>query len=194
MNVTTTNNNQQSPENILELAKKAAYVALRTMSIKSGDPNMQKLQLSIPHYPDCNSDAQDIVSAAALAYLEAEADGSENAFLDAVRAVHRYVYGQKQKQADNKHIWIDDPETGEIENVNNNIHRLLNCIYTDEVINTISAALSPTQRKILKYMAYGYTNITIAKRLTISDKTVSVHVARIRAKAKELFPHGIETE
>lgn len=193
MKTTLTNSNFENG-NILDLAKKAAYVALRTMSMKSGDPNMQKLQLAIPHYPDCTADAQDIVSAAALAYLEAEAAESANAFLDAVRAVHRYVYGQKQKQADNKHIWIDDPNTGEIENVNNNIHRLINCVYTDEVINTISAALSPTQRKILKYMAYGYTNITIAKRLNISEKTVSVHVARIRAKAKELYPDGIEAE
>lgn len=177
---------------VFDVAKKAAYVAMRTMAIKSGDSRMQKLQLEIPHYPNCSHDAQDIVSEAMLQYLEAEAVESENAFIESVKAVHRYVYAQKQKQADNKHIWIDDPKTGDVENVNNCIYRLINSIYANDIINAISVILSPTQRKVLKFMAYGYTNITIAKKLNISDKTVSVHITRIRAKALELYPEGLE--
>lgn len=187
---TTTKTESMNPESILELAKKAAYVALRTMAIKSGDPNMQKLQLAIPHYPDCDHDAQDIVSQAALLLLESQ--DKDNAFIEAVKGIHRYVYAQKRKKADQGKLWIDDPETGELENVNNSIHRLINCIYADEVINSISALLSPTQRKILKYVAYGYDYITIAKRINISENTIKVHMHRIREKALTLYPNGID--
>lgn len=141
-----------------------------------------------------SSDTDDLVNEAALALLENM--DNENAFQLACKAVRQYVYAQSNNRGQYKHMYIEDytgtNENGEpitdIIDVNNGISALLKRIDNQSIISSIVSALSPTQKRILHYISLGYTNITISKRLGISDKTVSVHIARIRAKARELYP------
>ena len=89
-------------------------------------------------------------------------------------------------------LYIDDPNTGDIINVNNEINNLINKMDNNDIINNITALLTPTQKKILKYIAYGYTNITIAKKLNLNKSTITRHIQAIQKKALVLYPNGID--
>lgn len=191
----TTNTNKPNPnehepitmDNVYTVAKKAAYHTLKLLESKSANETIRNLINGFAHLDTETAGTNDLINTAVVALLENMDD--PNAFPLACKAVRQYVYNQSTKRADTKHLYIDDPNTGDIVNVNNDINHLINRLDNQSIISDITAQLSPTQRKVLKYIAYGYTNVTIAKRLNISDKTVSVHISRIRAKASELYPN-----
>lgn len=164
------------------------------------------------------NDTDDCIQAAALALWEniAGNDGetaTETAFMDAVRAVHRYIY-QQDKNTSTKvrrrynskgellaiddyqyikypHISINqyagEDENGgaifEIVDVNDELSKYIQGQRNNDTINDVLALLTATQKRILQYVAIGYTYETIAARLNITQSTVRQHMHRIRQKA-----------
>ena len=195
---TTTNEEKKitemNGEEVIELAKKLSYVALRTMSQKSGDKKMQDLQIAICRYPNCNMDAQDIVAQACLEIVYYRDAQAEDIGKEVLKAIHRYVYSQQRKATENemKTLYIDDIDAGKIINVNNEISKLLDCVVIDEVINNISAELTYSQRRVLRLWAKGNTQETIAKKLRVTQQTISKHQKAIQTAGKRLYPNGID--
>lgn len=190
MNKNTTKT--MSGDEVLELAKKASYVALRTLSQKSGMKSIQDMQLEVNRYPDCSADTQDIISIACLAIIESE---EEDAFLDAIKKINDHVFAEKKSARSKKTcVWIDDPETGEVTDVRQDIINLINCIDDNEIINSLSESLSSTQRQVLKLMGYGFSNRQIADKLNRSEGTIASHVFRIKEKANTRFPDMVKTK
>lgn len=178
---------QVTMNNLQDMGKKAAYIALRTICRSSGSVEMQKIEQSILVYPIIiNQDVSDVIQEAILSLLENM--DNENNFMLAVKAVCNYVYRQKRRYSKPSILYIDNAETGEIENTNKGITHMLNHIEHNDIIDNIVKVLSPTQIKVLKLLAFGYSNVQISEKLNISDKTVSVHVSRIREKARTLYP------
>ena len=179
---------------IIELAKKLSYVALRTMSQKSGDKKMQDLQIAVCHYPDCNMDAQDIVAQACLEIIFYKEEQAEDIGKEVLKAIHRYVYKQQRKATENemRTMYIEDIDTKEIINVNNEISKLLDCVVIDDVINNISAELTHSQRRVLRLWAKGNTQETIAKKMRVTQQTISKHQKAIQTAGKRLYPNGID--
>lgn len=178
---------QVTMNNLQAMGKKAAYIAMRTISRQSGSTEMQQLELSVLAYPNSNNqDTSDIIQEAILSLIE-NMDNKDN-FILAVKAVCNYIYRQKRRYSKPGILYIDNPETGEIENTNSGITHMLNHIEHNDIIDNIVKVLSPTQIKVLKFLAFGYSNVQISEKLNISDKTISVHVSRIREKARTLYP------
>jgi len=105
---------------------------------------------------------------------------------------------QAKKSYNDTNMYIHDKEhsytsgNGEIENVNNEITKLLKGITDNDTITEIVNALkSPQQKQVLKYMAFGYSNSGIAEKMGISKPRVSQHIDRIRAIGYQLNPNGI---
>lgn len=164
------------------------------------------------------NDTDDCIQAAALALAEdimanGGKQGTEDSFLSAVRAVHRYIYQQDSNTATRirrkydsngnllaindyqyikyPHLYIDaytgeDSEgapTFDIVDVNDELSKHMQQLYSNELINAILEILSPTQKRVLHYLAMGYTYETIGKRLNITYDGVRYHIKQIRQKA-----------
>jgi RNA polymerase sigma factor (sigma-70 family) len=189
---TTTSHEPITLENVQSVAAKAAYHTLKLLEAKSASDTIRELLNGFTHLDTETVGTNDLIQTAIVSLLENM--DNENAFKLACRSVRQYIYAQSNNRGQYKHMYIadynnlDEDGNPDIEDVNNGISALLKRLDNTSVISTIVAQLSPTQRKVLHYISLGYTNITISKRLGISDKTVSVHVARIRAKARELYP------
>jgi RNA polymerase sigma factor (sigma-70 family) len=195
-NTTNTTNTHEKItfENVQSIASKAVYHTLKLLESKSASSTIRELLNGFAHLDTETVGTNDLIQTAVVALLENM--DNENAFQLACKAVRQYVYMQSSNRGQYKHMYIEDytgtNDNGEpitdIVDVNNGISALLKRIDDQSIISSIISALSPTQKRILHYISLGYTNITISKRLGISAKTVSVHIARIRAKARELYP------
>lgn len=141
---------------------------------------------------------------------------TETAFMDAVRAVHQHIYEQDKntstkvrRKYDDKgqllaindyqyikypHIYIDaytgTDENGnatfDIVDVNDELAKYITGQMANDTINEVLAILTATQKRIVSYMAKGYTYETIAARLNISNAAARKHVQRIREKAQTI--------
>lgn len=141
---------------------------------------------------------------------------TETAFMDAVRAVHQHIYEQDKntstkvrRKYDDKgqllaindyqyikypHIYIDEytgtDENGnatfDIVDVNDELAKYIAGQMANDTINEVLAILTATQKRIVSYMARGYTYETMAARLNISNGMVRKHVQRIREKARTI--------
>lgn len=164
------------------------------------------------------NDTDDCITAAALALWEninenGGETATETAFMDAVRAVHRYIYQQDKNTStkvrrtyDEKgqllavndyqyikypHIYIDaytgtdenGAATFDIVDVNDELSKYINGQMANDTINDVLALLTATQKRVLSYLAKGYTYETIAARLNITNAAARKHVQRIREKA-----------
>lgn len=146
------------------------------------------------------NDTDDCIQAAALALWENIAAnggevGTESAFMDAVRAVHRHIYqqdkntstrvrrrydstGQLLEMGDYQyikypHIYIDayngtDENGGaafDIVDVNDELSRYMRGQSDNDTINDVLAILTTRQRNLVHMVAKGYTFETIAEKL-----------------------------
>lgn len=159
-------------------------------------------------------DTQDCISVATLALYEAIADGEpiDEQYHRAYLALNKYLRANKQinlSATAMRTIYIEDIN-GDIINVYGEVNRILapgeryTPIDEDEntaditaehrrIIHTITATLTPTQIKVLSYMARGYSNHQIADAMHRDRKTIIEHIRKIQAKAQDLFPNGYKT-
>lgn len=166
-----------------------------------------------PHTDD--PDTQDCISVATLALYEAIADGEpiDEQYHRAYLALNKYLRANKQinlSATAMRTIYIEDIH-GDIINVYGEVNRILapgerytpidnededNPDTTAEqrrIIHTITATLTPTQIKVLSYMARGYSNHQIADAMHRDRKTIIEHIRKIQAKAQDLSPNGYKT-
>lgn len=165
----------------------------------------------LPHTDD--PDTLDCISVATLALLTAINEGLPideqyhraynelNKHLRASRNINLSVTAMRT-------VYIEDIN-GEIISVNGEINRILapGERYTPEAeedtttkhgaqiaaIKAITAALTPTQVSVLRYMAKGYSLRQIADQMKRSAPTIQVHINKIREKAKALYPDGYKS-
>jgi DNA-directed RNA polymerase specialized sigma24 family protein len=159
------------------------------------------------------TEADDCISVALEALYESllenggEQCGAE-AFQKACRAVRAHVYREETalgtrkrlkydadgnlleaseyKYIRNPHMYYDNPDTGEIEDVSDGIERLIDGLIARETLAKIINVLAPGQKRVLEYAAKGYTNKTIGKSLGIAESTVRQVLGVIRKKARKL--------
>lgn len=177
------------------------------------------LKAALDGYADATAnDTDDCINAAALALWEniVENGGetaTDDAFITAVRAVHRYIYQQDtntstrvRRKYDEKgnllavndyqyikypHIYIDavagtDDDGNalfEVVDVNDELSKYIKGQRDNDTINDVLAILTATQKRILHYIARGYTYETIGERLDMTTAAVKMQVRRIRQKA-----------
>ena len=165
-----------------------------------------------PHTDD--PDTLDCISVATLALFEGIADGDpiDEQYHRAYLALNKHLRANKQinlSATAMRTIYIEDIN-GDIINVYGEVNRILapgeryTPIDEDEntadttaeqrrIIHTITATLTPTQIKVLSYMARGYSNHQIADAMHRDRKTIIEHIRKIQAKAQDLFPNGYKT-
>lgn len=164
------------------------------------------------------NDTDDCIQAAALALWENIAAnggevGTESAFMEAVRAVHRHIYqqdkntstrvrrrydstGQLLEMGDYQyikypHIYIDayngtDENGGaafDIVDVNDELSRYMRGQSDNDTINDVLMILTPEQKRVLKYLASGYSYETIAGKMHTTAAAVRKHFQRIKERA-----------
>ena len=174
-------------ENVYNMATKAAYCTVKLIDSKSGTPMTKNLLMGFIDL-EHSQDSCDLVQEAAAAMIE-NIDHSD-VFLLGCKAVNNYIYRQKQNRGKYKHIYVDNPETGEIEDVNDTISKIVDKVGYSEVIDNICAILSTHQTKVLKLMGIGYPITVIAKKMNVNKQTIIKHIERIRQKAKMIYPNS----
>lgn len=158
---------------------------------------------------------QDCISVATLALYEAIVDGDpiDKQYHRAYIALNKHLRANKQinlTATAMRTIYIEDID-GNIINVYGEVNRILapSERYTPidsedtgdpnttaeqrRIIHTITATLTPTQIKVLSYIARGYSNHQIADAMHRDRKTIIEHIRKIQAKAQDLFPNGYKT-
>lgn len=194
VNATPATQNIITLENLETNAKKASYVSLRTMHKNSGENKFYLMMQAIISNDTSNGDAMDVLQVAYLSLLE-NMDDIENNFKLACKAIHKYIYSLNAVHGKYKTLYINDYENsnGDIVNVNNEISHLINGLVMQDQITNITTLLSKTQNTILKYIAYGYTNIQIAKKLNCTKQNISNNISKIKAKIESLYPELVIT-
>lgn len=198
-------------------AKSAANAAKSAADAKTAKADAKTAKEAADVYADTTgNDTDDCINAAALALWEnivenGGTEGTEGAFMEAVRAVHKYIYQQdtntgvkvRRKYDENgrllavndyryikySHIYIDeyrDTEDGaafDVVDVNDELSKYIKNQRNNDTINDVLTILTPMQKQIVHYIALGYTYETIARRLNTTAAAVRKHMQRIREKA-----------
>lgn len=186
----TNTTNQTNVQNLLQEAQKHAFCAVRTAYRGGGNNDLYILQNAIRRNDKKNQLAQDLIQTSRLALIEYK-DLQEDLKIKKVYSeLHKEIYNSKGIRGNWRQLCIDDPVTGQIIDVKQDIRNILNGIISHEMLTNIISLLTPTQKKVLQLMAYGHTNITIAKKLNISTRRVSQHIQAITEKAFALYPDG----
>lgn len=155
-----------------------------------------------------NPDVLDMLGVARLALIESIASGDDigEQYHNAYLAINRHLRASRQINLSvtaQRTVYLEDVN-GDIVSVNGTIGHILKdgerytpvaewddndrqAEYRD-VITAITAMLTPTQKKVLAYMAKGYSNHQIANVMKRDRKTVIEHVHKIRKAANDLFP------
>lgn len=156
-------------------------------------------------------DVLDCLSVAQLAIIEAIANGENIAdqYHKAYLALNKYLRDNRQINLSvtaQRTVYIEDVD-GEIVSVNGKINRILSPseryspisdeiddpTHTDSynaIIKEITSTLTPTQIRVLKYLAKGYSQRQIASVTKRSVSTINEHIKLIRKKAIALYPDG----
>jgi len=207
----TTKKNQNQNQNlttntdsVIQQAQKIAYCTIRTLYRGTGNnknnPEKNKgsndfkyylIMQAIRNNDKSNDIAQDLIQLACLTLLEYQDVDEKERTLKTYRELHKYIYSLRAIRGNIKTIYIEDSE-GEVINISTEINNLINGIISHDIINNIIQILTPTQKKVLAYMARGYHQITIAKKLNISVQTVNKHKQTIYKKARTLYPNGLK--
>ena len=160
-------------------------------------------------------DVLDCLSVAQLAIIEAIANGENisDQYHNAYLALNKHLRDNRQINLSvtaQRTVYIEDVD-GEIISVNGTINRILSpserySPVSDEIdspdntdnynamIKEIIATLTPTQIRILKYLAKGYSQRQIAEVTKRSLGTISDHIRLIRKKAVDLYPNGYKAK
>lgn len=160
-------------------------------------------------------DVLDCISVAQLAIIEAIANGENIAdqYHAAYLALNKHLRDSKQINLSvtaQRTVYIEDVD-GDIISVNSKINRILSpserySPISDEIdspdntdsynamIKEITATLTPTQIRVLKYLAKGYSERQIAAEMHRHHSTINQHVKLIRKKAVDLYPDGYKTK
>ena len=156
-------------------------------------------------------DVLDCLSVAQLAIIEAIANGENIAdqYHNAYLALNKHLRDNRQINLSvtaQRTVYIEDVD-GEIISVNGTINRILspsecyspvsdeidspdNTVTHNAIIKEIIATLTPTQIRVLKYLAKGYSQRQIASVTKRSVSTINEHIKLIRKKAIALYPDG----
>lgn len=199
------NQNQiTNADNIMKEAQKIAYCTVRTLYRGTGsnknNPEKNKgsndykyylIMQAIRNNDKSNDIAQDLIQLACLTLLEYQDEDERERTLKTYRELHKYIYSLRAIRGNIKTLYIED-EKGEIINVSTEINNLINGTIAHDIINNIIKILTPTQKKVLAYMARGYYQLTIARKLNISIQTVNKHKQAIYKKARALYPNGLK--
>lgn len=170
-------------------------------------PDKVEMQHNVK-FSDYNGLVEDLIQVAALALYENM--GNDDAFIIASNAVRNFQRKQGDRgrttitiKDDNgnpktvevpryKHAFIEDFEAGEIQDINDTISKIVDKVGYSQVIDNITAILSATQTKVLKYMAHDYSINIISQKVGISVTATKKHIHTIRQKARLLYPDGIQ--
>lgn len=153
-------------------------------------------------------DVKDCLSVAQLAIIEAIANGENIAdqYHCAYLALNKHLRDNRQINLSvtaQRTVYIEDVD-GEIISVNGTINRILspneryapipddpdNTDSHNAMIKEITTTLTPTQIKVLKYLAKGYSERQIAEITKRSKTAIHKHITLIRKKAVNLYPDG----
>lgn len=153
----------------------------------------------------------DCISVARLALLEGIENGDpiDEQYHRAYLALNKYLRNSKQinlSATAQRTLYIEDIN-GDIINISSGINAIVNfkeyaptainfeidrdkLTYYSEIIIAISGTLTPTQRKVLIFLAKGYSERKIAEVMHRGKTTIHEHITIIRKKAADLFPNG----
>lgn len=157
------------------------------------------------------TDAADLVQAAALAIIEADAPciaaaiAADRPYIlpDAIRkaaykAVHKAIYAAAVRPAlrdiyieDMAHtddgMEVSDPEYIKVTRYYD-VHNWADYMITADMLEQIKPLLKDKQKAVLHYRLQGMSVTTIAERLGVTQQAVSDTLKRIRIKATTLWP------
>lgn len=198
----------------VDALNQAALTVIKRTTARMIDQEGGKLQYQL--YNACrvktitDENVLDMISHVQLSFCESIDSGEpiENQYKNAYRDLNSYLYENKQINLSvtaQRTVYIEDIK-GDIISVNRQISKIINTndkyiptveedtdsiqVITDEIINSITALLTPTQKTVLKYMTYNYSIRQIAEHMNRKAPTIQVHINKIREKAKTLYPQG----
>lgn len=153
----------------------------------------------------------DCISVARLALIEGVKNGDpiDQQYHRAYLSLNKYLRDNKQinlSATAQRTLYIEDIN-GDIVNISSGINAIINLkeyaptainfeidrdklTYYSEIIIAISKALTPTQRKVLIFLAKGYSERKIAEVMHRGKTTIHEHITIIRKKAADLYPNG----
>lgn len=180
------------------------------MVIREGGEIQHKLYTECRKPTITDPDVMDCIGVAQLAIVESIFRGDEvdeqyhNAYLE----LNRYLRSTRNinlSATAMRTVYIEDID-GEIISVNKHINIILKNgeRYTPQaedeedslidIIDSITATLTPTQKKVLSYMAKGYSERQIAETMRRGKTTIHEHINFIRKKANTMYPNGYKTK
>ena len=198
-------------ENADSIQQAALQIVKRTtanMISKGGGDIQYRLYngCRVAHIDD--PDVLDCISVTTLALIENNNGDIDNTYRQAYLALNRHLYASRQiylSVTAMRTIYIEDID-GDIVNVTKGINTIIKQgqgIYisddtdddTDEltdVIIDIVKDFTPTQKRILKYLAQGYSISQVADKMNRHRKTIYEHRDAIQRKALAKFPQGMD--
>lgn len=212
---TTDDNGNPTPDGVQAGALMVVRRTTANMICREGGDLQYRLYNACRQHDITDPDILDCISVATLAILDAISDGAPIAeqYHAAYLALNRYLRSSRQVDLSataQRTLYIEDI-SGDIVNVTGAINRILRAaeryvpLSSDDndgdapsvaqiaAIKAIAATLTPTQLTVLRYLAKGYSTRQIADAMGRRHSTVDEHIARIRDKARTLYPGGYKT-
>lgn len=214
-NLTNTNcvdvNAPLTAQNVQNIANRLALIALKTIHAKSGDDYILDLRRKLIKYirtnyaPEYITEASDLPSVAYnilkdymgksinddsdVLYTSGKNKGKPITIkILALRAVNTYVLGEKKRVC--KKVALDYVDSnGNLKYITPPDYLRCDTIYDFKRVYTLLKLmqLTPTQKRVVKYIMQGLNHSEISRVMGISRPTVINHVNNIREKAKKVI-------
>lgn len=139
-------------------------------------------------------EGEDMAQTARLAMLETISEGETDSkiiWANGCKAVSRAMYQASAKVA-SKHIYMDAMADGGeslIVNVSRELAQVMANLSTMQVLSALYPTWTKSDRKIIHYLAKGYTHETIAKRMNSTPGAIRVKCQRLKANARKAYPN-----
>lgn len=173
-------------------------VTLRNVAFSEGTPEQFRRYQEARNPKTDNPDVLDLRSVGTLSALEGMASGltEEDNLKLAYSAVYKSLYQMRAVKLSRRSmqtVYIDDPDTGDISAVNDDIRDLVKELDTNTALAAILSGLTPRQRDIVRLSATGLSDAQIAVKLHVSQAYVCKARTAIRAHANKLYPDGVSS-